>query len=126
MNDEPEVERVRADPYDWPFMPLHPLPLEAPPVGSWAWLITERPRHSSFHHVVNHVLLEDDDGPVRLVVSACGRAWTADSFAAVVEGSDPVLARDAHGTRARCRPCDERRRSGRSIWSDRLRKAGLL
>lgn len=113
-------------PGDWPFLPLRPVCLaHPPPVGSWAWFIPERSRHTSFHEVADLATLEEDGASIQLVVTSCGRAWPLEEFAVFVSGADPVLERRAHGTRARCSACLEERRSGPNFWMRRLEGVGL-
>ncbi len=113
------TRKVDAKPSDWPWMPLEPRRLvDAPRIGSWMWLITERVRHSPFHRVRSVETVLTDDGPVVLVEVGCGRVWPLDSFAAVVEPHDPVLALEADGTHAACQNCDREIRGSRStVWS---------
>jgi hypothetical protein len=117
---------VLADPGEWPFMPVEPLPLAlAPIVGWWVWLIVDKMRHSSFHEVVGTAALDEDGERIELILTACYGAWPIDYFAAAVPPDDLVLNRVADGTHARCQNCARGRPGRHTFWSRRLAAARL-
>lgn len=106
-----------ADPTNWPFLPLNPIPMERlPVVGDWVWLIPERVKHSSFHQVTSVEAIDYDGEATILVVSACRTAWPLAHFAAAVQAGHPVLARSRDGSHAACTKCLDGGRTRRTIW----------
>jgi hypothetical protein len=118
MDDSDDFEVANVT--EWPWMPLEPAPLFAPPrIGQWAWLIPEKVRNSSFHEVVALHSVVDDDEQLELVTVACHRTWPLDRFCAAVEENNPVLGRTQDGTHAACQNCESGGRGRRTYW-DRL------
>jgi hypothetical protein len=117
----PDDDRPSARPEEWPWMPLEPRPLvELPPVGWWVWLIPQRLVTSAFHEVVAIEVLDEDDGPLSVVVARCHAAWPLDYLAAAVPPHHPTLALEDHGHKAACRNCSRHAGSRRTYWSRRL------